>query len=257
MTAVVPEGATHLRAVVFQRLLELINARPINRQTGTLEETPDVTTRGFVVDARTEALLKEIPSLLAAILEGAGVEERTDPGLIKEKIRVDLQRFFRKRSGLRPLVAEACRVVRLSQLAADAGYDSEANHRFARQECRIRTIIPPKHGRPTTKPARGHYRRLMQTRFDDAAYKERVQVETVVSMVKRRLEGYVRGHGCWSQRRELRLKVLTHNIMILLSIDVFYRATPVPFNSSHAYRTWLDKRSVGLVARLGEPMLGI
>ncbi|HVL66856.1 MAG TPA: ribonuclease J [Vicinamibacterales bacterium] len=76
----------------------------IDRQTGSLEETPDVITRGFVLDARTEALLKEIPSLLAATLEGAGVEERTDPGLIKERIRVDLQRFFRKRSGLRPLV---------------------------------------------------------------------------------------------------------------------------------------------------------
>ena len=36
--------------------------------------------------------------------KSASVEERTDPGLIKEKIRVDLQRFFRKRSGLRPLV---------------------------------------------------------------------------------------------------------------------------------------------------------
>jgi ribonuclease J len=72
--------------------------------SGRLEETPDVITRGFVVDARTEGLLKEIPSLLAATLEGASVEERTDPGLIKEKIRVDLQRFFRKRSGLRPLV---------------------------------------------------------------------------------------------------------------------------------------------------------
>ena len=71
---------------------------------GALEETPDVITRGFVLDARTEALLKEIPSLLAATLEAASVEERTDPGLIKEKIRVDLQRFFRKRSGLRPLV---------------------------------------------------------------------------------------------------------------------------------------------------------
>ena len=33
----------------------------ISRQTGTLEETPDVITRGFVLDARTEALLKEIP----------------------------------------------------------------------------------------------------------------------------------------------------------------------------------------------------
>jgi ribonuclease J len=76
----------------------------IGRQSGTLEETPDVITRGFVLDARTEGLLKEIPSLLAASIEGAGVEERTDPGLIKERIRVDLQRFFRKRSGLRPLV---------------------------------------------------------------------------------------------------------------------------------------------------------
>jgi ribonuclease J len=76
----------------------------IGRQSGALEETPDVITRGFVLDARTEALLKEIPALLAATIDGAGVEERTDPGLIKEKIRVDLQRFFRKRSGLRPLV---------------------------------------------------------------------------------------------------------------------------------------------------------
>ncbi|MBW8713152.1 MAG: ribonuclease J [Acidobacteria bacterium] len=76
----------------------------IGKQSGALEETPDVITRGFVVDARTEALLKEIPSLLATTLEAASVEERTDPGLIKEKIRVDLQRFFRKRSGLRPMV---------------------------------------------------------------------------------------------------------------------------------------------------------
>ena len=76
----------------------------ISKQSGSLEETPDVITRGFVLDSRTEGLLKEIPALLAATIEGAGVEERTDPGLIKEKIRVDLQRFFRKRSGLRPLV---------------------------------------------------------------------------------------------------------------------------------------------------------
>jgi ribonuclease J len=76
----------------------------IGKQSGALEETPDVITRGFVLDARTEALLREIPSLLAATLDAASVEERTDPGLIKEKIRVDLQRFFRKRSGLRPMV---------------------------------------------------------------------------------------------------------------------------------------------------------
>jgi ribonuclease J len=76
----------------------------IGRQSGAVEETPDVITRGFVVDGRTEALLKEIPTLVAAAIEGASLEERTDPGLMKERIRVDLQRFFRKRSGLRPLV---------------------------------------------------------------------------------------------------------------------------------------------------------
>ncbi len=76
----------------------------IGRQSGAVEETPDVITRGFVVDSRTEALLKEIPTLVEAAIEGASIEERTDPGLMKERIRVDLQRFFRKRSGLRPLV---------------------------------------------------------------------------------------------------------------------------------------------------------
>jgi ribonuclease J len=76
----------------------------ISRQTGALEETPDVITRGFVLDARTEALLKEIPGLVSAAIAEASVAERTDSGLIKEKIRVDLQRFFRKRSGLRPFV---------------------------------------------------------------------------------------------------------------------------------------------------------
>ncbi len=76
----------------------------IGKQSGVLEETPDVITRGFVVDARTEALLREIPGILASTIEASSVEERTDPGLIKERIRVELQRFFRKRSGLRPLV---------------------------------------------------------------------------------------------------------------------------------------------------------
>ena len=73
-------------------------------QSGALEGTPDMITRGFVLDARTEALLEGDSGAARGHARGASVEERTDPGLIKEKIRVDLQRFFRKRAGLRPLV---------------------------------------------------------------------------------------------------------------------------------------------------------
>jgi hypothetical protein len=137
----------------------------------------------------------------------------------------------------RPLVAQALARVGIDRIAADAGFDSEANHCFARHEHGVRTIIPAKHGRPTTKPATGHYRRLMQTRFDTGAYRDRVQVETVISMLKRRLEACVRARTHWSRCRELRLKVLTHNVMILLSIKVFYRAWAHSFLAMSAANT--------------------
>ena len=130
----------------------------------------------------------------------------------------------------RPLVAEALRIVRLSQLAADAGYDSEPNHTFARDEHGIQTVIPAKLGRPTDKLPTGRYRRLMKVRFNRVAYRRRSQVETVISMIKRRQGAHVHGRSYHSQCRDLRLLVLTHNVMILLHIKVFYRAVLTRFS---------------------------
>ncbi|HYN07924.1 MAG TPA: ribonuclease J [Vicinamibacterales bacterium] len=76
----------------------------INAQTGALEQPPELITRGLAVDARHEAVLREAPDILARAIESAPLEERTDPGLLKERIRVELQRLFRKRVGRRPLV---------------------------------------------------------------------------------------------------------------------------------------------------------
>lgn len=121
-----------------------------------------------------------------------------------------------------PLVSDALRCMLLERLSADAGYDSESNHRFARERCGIRTLIPAKHGRPTAKPAAGRYRRLMQTRFNESTYHQRVQVETVMSMIKRRQGSHACGRSYHSQCRDLRLMALTHNVMILLRVEVFY-----------------------------------
>jgi len=52
----------------------------------------------------SQALLADGARLLVDVVEQASVEERTDQGLIKEKLRVELRRFFRKRSGRRPFV---------------------------------------------------------------------------------------------------------------------------------------------------------
>jgi ribonuclease J len=75
----------------------------INKQTGTLEGVPDIITRGFVMEERA-TLLADGVRVLVDVFERASVEERTDQGLIKEKLRVELRRFFRKRSGRRPFV---------------------------------------------------------------------------------------------------------------------------------------------------------
>jgi ribonuclease J len=76
----------------------------INSQTGALEQPPEIITRGLAVDPRQDAMLREAPALLARAIEEAPREARTDPGLLKETIRLELQRMFRKRAGRRPLV---------------------------------------------------------------------------------------------------------------------------------------------------------
>ena len=75
----------------------------INKQTGALEGVPDIITRGFVME-NSQELLADGARLLSDVVDRASVEERTDQGLIKEKLRVELRRFFRKRSGRRPFV---------------------------------------------------------------------------------------------------------------------------------------------------------
>jgi ribonuclease J len=76
----------------------------INSRTGALEQPPELVTRGLAVDARHDAVLRDAPDLLTRAIEMAPAEERTDPGLLKERLRLEVQRMFRKGTGRRPLV---------------------------------------------------------------------------------------------------------------------------------------------------------
>ena len=116
---------------------------------------------------------------------------------------------------LKTPLRKAHQVLPIGKLLADAGYDSESNHRYCREELKITTLIPPFHGRPTHEPATGRYRRLMQTRFDRTQYGQRWQAETVMSMLKRRQGEATSGRTHHSRRRDLLLMAVTHNIMIL------------------------------------------
>jgi ribonuclease J len=82
----------------------LVPVIAINKQTGAIEGDPDVISRGLAQDGDSAEMLRDAARLLTEVIQSASVEERTDHGLIREKIRVEVRRFFRKRSGRRPLV---------------------------------------------------------------------------------------------------------------------------------------------------------
>ena len=111
---------------------------------------------------------------------------------------------------------------------ADAGYDSEENHEYAREEHGVRSIIPPLIGRQTSKPPSGRYRRQMARRWKryEKVYGQRWQSETVFSMIKRNLYTELTARSGRTRNHEMILMVLTHNIMILLLFaGVFDRAS--------------------------------
>jgi Transposase DDE domain len=118
----------------------------------------------------------------------------------------------------KPLLSESRRRGRVRTAVADAGYDSEKNHEIARYEMKVRSIIPPKIGRPTSKPPEGRFRRLMKQRFarraDARHYGQRSQSETVNSMMKRNLGEYLRSIRKPRRKQELLLKAVVHNIML-------------------------------------------
>src|SRR5688500_9905979 len=77
----------------------------ISRQTGTLAGEPEMVSRGFVVDEGDAAsIFRDAAGVVAECIESSRLEERTDQGLMTEKLRSELRRFFKKRSGRRPLV---------------------------------------------------------------------------------------------------------------------------------------------------------
>jgi ribonuclease J len=72
----------------------------IHKRTGKIEQQPEVIMRGFggadITDQAREAVLKTLDSLTG--------EEKTDYGMVKEKVRVELKRLIQKTTGRRPMV---------------------------------------------------------------------------------------------------------------------------------------------------------
>ncbi len=72
----------------------------INKNTGKVEQQPEVIMRGFggadITDQARELVLKT--------LDGLSKEQKADYGMVKEKVRAELKRLIQKTTGRRPMI---------------------------------------------------------------------------------------------------------------------------------------------------------
>jgi hypothetical protein len=163
-------------------------------------------------DRRRAAVVKRLPKLSLAVHAASHLilAARATTGL-----GADHPHFT-------PLLLWAAERMPLEMVLADAGYDSEDNHRLARQELGIRSVIPATCGRPGAQGPTGYYRRLMRRRFkkgpDKKCFGQRWQAETVNSMIKRNMGSACRARSPTGRKKDMLVRAVTHNVMILANL---------------------------------------
>ncbi len=75
----------------------------INKHTGKSESLPEMVSRGFV-SMDDSFIMQEARQVVARTLDTSSAEERTDWGVMQEKIRADLRRYLNKQTQRRPLI---------------------------------------------------------------------------------------------------------------------------------------------------------
>ncbi len=125
-----------------------------------------------------------------------------------------------------PLAAAAHAALPFEQLVADAGYGSEANHRFCRERLGADSLIPAKKRRSVRVVATTPYRQEMVRRLGEAgdeearrAYRQRWKAETVMSVLKRRWGEALSARRDDTQRAQALLRGLVCNLNRLIRLE--------------------------------------
>ena len=75
----------------------------INKHTGKIESAPEIVSRGFALESDAE-FMQSARDAVIRTLEASSNEEKTDVGVMKEKIRADLKRFINRETQRRPMI---------------------------------------------------------------------------------------------------------------------------------------------------------
>src|SRR5262249_11578328 len=124
----------------------------------------------------------------------------------------------------RPTVRAACGRCPVDTLLGDGAFDAEHNHALARRRLGVRaTLIPLNRRNSGRRWPKTKYRRQMVRRFRRKprrsryrrVYGQRWQIESGFSRTKRLLGSALRARRWPNQKKEILMRVLTHNLMLL------------------------------------------
>jgi ribonuclease J len=76
----------------------------INKSTGHIESVPELVSRGHIQEVDAAEFLAEGKQIVTSAVEACTEEEREDPLLLTQTIRSALKKYFRKRTGTRPMI---------------------------------------------------------------------------------------------------------------------------------------------------------
>lgn len=76
----------------------------INKHSGKVESAPEIVSRGFSDMDNDSQFMQMARQIVSKTVEDSNQEEKTDWGVMKEKIRADLKRYINKETQKRPLI---------------------------------------------------------------------------------------------------------------------------------------------------------
>ena len=76
----------------------------INKHSGKVESAPEIISRGFSDMDNDSQFMQMARQIVSKTVEDSNREEKTDWGVMKEKIRADLKRYINKQTQKRPLI---------------------------------------------------------------------------------------------------------------------------------------------------------
>ncbi len=76
----------------------------INPTSGELDSEPEIVSRGFVDAEEGAEFMADLKLVIEAAVKGASHEQRIDPAVMQEEIRIALKRSIKKRTGRQPMI---------------------------------------------------------------------------------------------------------------------------------------------------------